>query len=216
MTTDCDFSYEHYRYVLETAIDNGYRFASFDDEKIPLNHKVIFVHHDIDVSPIKAVKIARIENNLGIKSTYFFMKHCPTYSLYDKETRKAIDNIRDYGHWIGRHVSKFEYRGKTNNPIYNTQVYSIHKPEKDELGKKTVPNNTYASRFIKDCHYISDSRGVWHNQCPCKSISSCEYKQYHILFHPIWYGPGTKRHKMDSILENRILELREYAKEILC
>ena len=72
---NCDFSLAHYKEILETALSNGYSFLSYDEDLTPYKDKrVCVLRHDIDYTPERAVIFGEIEAELGIQSTYFFLK----------------------------------------------------------------------------------------------------------------------------------------------
>ena len=70
----------------------------------PISEQYLLMRHDIDRMPMNALNIARIENEFGIKSTYYFRKNnnvfCP----------EILREIEDMGHEIGYH---YEVLSKT-------------------------------------------------------------------------------------------------------
>lgn len=66
-----DFTLDNYRKLIMIALSNGFQFISYTDE-YDANRKDILWRHDVEFEPDIALKMAKIENDLGIKSTYFF------------------------------------------------------------------------------------------------------------------------------------------------
>ena len=53
---DCNFSFKHYEETLKKALDKGYKFFKFGEFKEAENYeKVIFLRHDVDISPNSAI-----------------------------------------------------------------------------------------------------------------------------------------------------------------
>ena len=67
-----DFTIQTYIKLLETLQQQGFVFKTFSDFiKIPAS-KAIVLRHDVDERPVNSLKISRIENELGIRATYYF------------------------------------------------------------------------------------------------------------------------------------------------
>src|SRR3972149_582670 len=82
----CNFSFNHYRHILKVALGDNFALTSFRDfEKNKKNSKIIILRHDIDYSPKKALTLAKIENKLGIKSTFFVRVHGEYYHPFDSK-----------------------------------------------------------------------------------------------------------------------------------
>lgn len=69
-----DFTITIYRTLLESIKDAGYTFRTFYDYMCePENtKKIVILRHDIDANPGKALEFAVLENELGIRSTFYF------------------------------------------------------------------------------------------------------------------------------------------------
>jgi hypothetical protein len=94
-----DFTPDVFRQLLESALHSGYSFSTFS-EYLSVNDptgKCILLRHDIDASPRKALDFAKVENLMGIHSTYYFKTK---RKLFD---RQVIAEIASLGHEIGYH-----------------------------------------------------------------------------------------------------------------
>jgi hypothetical protein len=211
-----DFSYDSYKKLLERAKRNGYEFRFFEPS-VPKG-RAIWLRHDVDVSPTKALIMASIEAERDVTSTYFFMDRCPLYSIDDEETLCAINRIKQLGHLVGMHLYNSQV-GRVDphaNPgVFNTPVFSIHTPERRFLGNSILPVNAYNKTYFTDMLYIADSTGRFKYQDPFEEIERREEKHIQLNIHPIWWGDGSRFAKIDSALEERISEVREYAKSIM-
>ncbi len=94
-----DFTITIYRTLLESIKDAGYTFRTFYDYMCePENtKKIVILRHDIDANPGKALEFAVLENELGIRSTFYFKT---TQGVYNE---KIIRKVADLGHEIGYH-----------------------------------------------------------------------------------------------------------------
>ena len=62
------------------------------------------MRHDIDIDILPAVNLAKFENKLGIKSSYFFRVNAKNYNILSLTTLNSISRIKDLGHEIGLHL----------------------------------------------------------------------------------------------------------------
>ena len=89
------------------------RVDDYFDQKTP-ETKYVILRHDIDAKPENALKVAKLEYDLGIKSTYYFRIINP---VYNKET---IMKINELGHEIGYHYEVLaKERGNKEKAILN-------------------------------------------------------------------------------------------------
>jgi hypothetical protein len=74
-------------------------FPAIADDK-PTPGRKVYLRHDIDMRIDHAVLMARIEAEMGIRSTYFVLD---TASYFLLNIQKEITEIQSYGHEIGWH-----------------------------------------------------------------------------------------------------------------
>lgn len=222
----CNFSLQHYSYILNNALRVGYEFKGFH-EQISENPRVIFLRHDIDVSVSMALQMAELEAELGVRSTYFVLPNSPLYNLLEDEVIEILIKIRDMGHWTGLHVDlpntplfKNATIKKITNILFKSfsslvpfePVISYHRPTRDVFGLKFESfANTYEDRFFKDIKYLSDSRKNWREGCPCQAILEGKYQQLQLLTHPIWWGTVDDLNSLGrEVIDNRVSRLVDY------
>jgi hypothetical protein len=106
-----DFSISTYKLLLKTLLKQGFSFSSLNS--IPgSTQKSIFLRHDVDLHPDRALKTAFIEREMGLKGSYYF--RCVPES-FDEE---IITQINSLGHEIGYHyedLSLMAQRRTTND-----------------------------------------------------------------------------------------------------
>ena len=138
-----DFTISSYINVLSLALNN-YVFCNYKDYDTTPN--AIVWRHDVDVSIKRAVRLANIESDLGIKSTFFIHIHNGYYNIHDSKTIDAIKEIINYGHYLGIHFDSdfydvqskkdleagLEFEKKLFHDVIGTSVdsFSFHNPSK--------------------------------------------------------------------------------------
>ena len=63
-----DFTIDNYRRLVDLSKKNGFEFISFTDEYIEGRKEVLW-RHDVEFEPDIALKMAMIENELGVKAS---------------------------------------------------------------------------------------------------------------------------------------------------
>ena len=153
-----DFTLEAYKEYVEIIIkkyDNILRFDKyFTINEIPKSF-VIF-RHDVDRSLKRALNMARIENSLGVSSTYYFRMKPHTF------IPPIITEISELGHEIGYH---YESLSDTNGSL--------------NLALNDFKNNLEKLRRIAPISTISmhgrplnrfDNRDIWKNKINHKKL----------------------------------------------
>ena len=158
----------------------------------------------------KAVQLAKLEAELGVKSTYFVLLSSEFYNVMAKESREKIKEIQTAGHEIGLHFDELNYK---KNPvggvkplifqeigileeILQTDIKSVsmHRPSKETLEADydlSPVINSYGKKFFKEFKYVSDSRRRWREDV-MEIIQSGKYDKLHILTHAFWYHDKEK------------------------
>jgi hypothetical protein len=160
-----NFTYKAYRSMISSIKNNGYCFTDYHN--IDLYEKAVILRHDVDFSPKKALKIAKIEFAMGDKSTYFVLLSTNFYNISSKEVNDIFGDIVKYGHTIGLHFDEKRYPYDTieelKEKIYfeldllsrilNIQIKSVsmHRPSdlilKNELVLSGI-ENTYSNKYF--------------------------------------------------------------------
>lgn len=100
-----DFSLNKYQRLLEKIIKSKYSILNvkkyFEIEN-DLPEKFVVLRHDVDSEPIYTLKIAILEKNLGIQSTYYFR------NKDIDDNKDIILKISNLGHEIGYHYEMLD------------------------------------------------------------------------------------------------------------
>ncbi|MCB0583318.1 MAG: hypothetical protein KDD10_28825 [Phaeodactylibacter sp.] len=93
-----DFTLGTYKQLLDALSENGYFFQTFEQfADGNEGGKVAVLRHDVDRIPSNALKMARIEQERGLKATYFF-RVVP--SVWDE---RIIGKVTALGHEVAYH-----------------------------------------------------------------------------------------------------------------
>lgn len=114
-----DFSYNHYELILNN-LKNKFDFSHFDN----CSSNDVILRHDVDLSLESALKMAKLENNLGIQATYFILFHSELYNPFNQRSSKIISEIIKLNHKIGFHYNG-EYYIKNNLDPKNSIIEEI-------------------------------------------------------------------------------------------
>ena len=95
------FSYNEYRNIINLVREH-IPIVDFSEvnEK---TKKFCVLRHDIEFSIDRAYKLAKIEKELGITSTYTVQVRNNTYNALSEKNIDLIRKIKDLGHHIGLH-----------------------------------------------------------------------------------------------------------------
>lgn len=92
-----DFTIKKYKKLLECLIAKQYKFQTFADFLNNPDERVLILRHDVDLLPLNSLKFAKIQNELGIKGTYYFR------AVPESWDDMIIKEIASMGHEIGYH-----------------------------------------------------------------------------------------------------------------
>ena len=97
-----NFTYDHYTSILQ-ELKKSYKFTSFKNA----TSNDIILRHDVDASLYAALKMAKIENGLGILSTFFILFSSEFYNPISVDGSKIIREVLGLGHKLGLHYNEF-------------------------------------------------------------------------------------------------------------
>ena len=92
-----DFNIKIYFKLLETLVKKGYSFQTFSDFNLNPSKKTIVLRHDVDLLPFNSLVFAKIQNDFGIKGTYYFR------AVPESWDESVISQISKMGHEVGYH-----------------------------------------------------------------------------------------------------------------
>ena len=200
------FTPSSYRDLLQLALERDYRFRAFDDPDRFGEERTLLLRHDVDADLGCALELARIEAELGVRSTYFVMLRSPVYNLHGRANQRLLDEILGLGHWLGLHHDgnfpppqgrsveedvELETRWLTAQFGAPVGAVSFHQPGPDVLeGRVQLEGyvNTYDKRDLDGFRYVSDSNRSWGDLPPDQLLASDDAPKVHLLVHPMWWA----------------------------
>ena len=199
-----EFTYAAYTKMIHILKNNDYSFTGY--HKTDNDEKQVILRHDVDFCLEKALQIARLENELGVKSTFFLLISTDFYNVFSKSSSIIVKEISDLGHEIGLHFDEVKYDVRSSTSLeqhveferkilggatgLSIKTVSMHRPSKWILENDVHFDNcinSYSAEFFNKYKYVSDSRMNWRENV-FDIIRSGKYNKLHILTHPFWYS----------------------------
>jgi hypothetical protein len=196
------FSLEFYEWTLVKAQRLGYSFPTVSELARDFDRpgRVLMLRHDIDVSPLNALDMARLEHRLGVRSSYYVLMHCPFYHPGAPRHWDALREIAAMGFEVGLHydIRFFEARGldplsgvlddaKALGHLLGLPIRSVsqHQPASSSLLREIQEYyvDAYCDEMARGMHYISDSGFKWRG--PSLENILGEMERIHALVHPV-------------------------------
>ena len=147
-----DFTLKIYKKFLHSLLANDYSFQTLENFiEHPNKEKIVILRHDVDRLSGNALKMAHMENTIGIKTSYFFR----TVDQVFDET--IIEKIVSLGHEIGYHYENLAEisRKKEDRRQPSTQSYAV--PRRTEGGGRRAevdwpPNSALRATHGRQTH----------------------------------------------------------------
>jgi len=190
--------------------------------------------HDVDLSVHRALRIAQIEAEEGVKSTYFFLLSGQFYNLFEPGIAARAMSILELGHDLGVHLETTVQSGEGAAGIVEeltreqrileellgapAKAFSFHNPgfgndalsiDDDEVCGLV---NTYGRSLRERYRYVSDSNGYWRHES-LEIVLGLGERRLHVLTHPGWWQemPMQPRARVRRCLDGRAeAVLRDY------
>jgi len=200
-----EFSYTEYRRILERFQPKMKDFQDIDCS----TSEFCILRHDVEFSIERALKMAKIDNEYGIRSSFFVQVLNTAYNPLSVFNNKLLKQIESLGHYIGLHfyVSNIEEGDVITlqqELIRQTEIlqacidkkidrFSYHRPPKWTLkldtSKFSELINAYSYpyfEFIENglpskVKYIADSNHRWNYDHP---LNIKNYRCFQLLIHP--------------------------------
>ncbi len=175
-----DFTLHTYRKLLISLLNKGYEFQTVEEFLDSPKEKCVILRHDSDIWPKNDLKMAIVENELGIKSTYYFrvpetsnsffiseivkLKHEIGYHYEDlvrtkgnvdlalKSFEKNLSFLRNY-----YPVSTCSRHGRPLSRIDSLKMWS----DFDYKNKFNLKGEVYLDIDYSDILYLTDNGSKW-------------------------------------------------------
>lgn len=197
-----DFTLVNYKHLIELAKKKGFQFILHKDEFVPERKDVIW-RHDVEFEPDIALKMAQIEHDLDVQSTYFFQLHSGCYNVLNMHYRQVFHDIKNLGHHCGLHFDcrywKITDEKQLDGYITLDRTY-LEKNMGMEIDTFSFHNttpftqscleyryggliNVYSSFFKEHYNYCGDSLGYWRFDRLEDVLNNDNVQHLHVLTH---------------------------------
>ena len=102
-----DFSYTGYARLLSLLRQHDYETVDYHNYEG--YSRCVILHHDIDTDLTQAVRLAELEAEAGVRSTYFVLLRTDFYNPASSESLEQLHRIQALGHEIGLHFDEKAY-----------------------------------------------------------------------------------------------------------
>lgn len=179
-----DFTLNAYKQLLTVLANNGYSFPTYEKFAEGDNPaKVAILRHDVDRAPLNAVKMASLENEMGISASYYFRM---VEESYDED---AIKKIVGLNHELGYHyedlalangsfskaLKGFEINLEKFRKFYPVQTMCMHGSPMSKWDNRTLWDEfnyrdygiiaePYFDMDFNEVFYITDASRSWNNE----------------------------------------------------
>lgn len=201
------FTHSWYKNIIKLAKEQGYSFCDYSNYN--RHEQEIILRHDVDMSLDKAVEMAKIENELGVSSTYFVLMFTNFYNIGGNRERGLIKELVGLGHNVGLHFDDTVYCSEKDRRSFDyskaitqearilsdilgepVRFMSMHRPDKVTLDMNINTEgiiNAYDKLFFDgEIKYVSDSRRRWREDVD-SIIANRTCDKIQMLVHPLWY-----------------------------
>ncbi|MGN6148366.1 MAG: hypothetical protein ACTHPD_07500 [Rhizomicrobium sp.] len=220
-----DFTESAYRKLVRAAKER-WQFIGFADFA-EVNHAVLW-RHDVDISPQRALALAKIEKEEGVRSTYFALAHSEFYNLLEGPVVEMFRQIAALGHDIGLHFDPDFYKDRISSEAALLEslsfekallermlgvtigAFSWHNPTTGDWPAKSDDRvagmiNAYGVSIHARYRYVSDSNGIWRHDRLADVIAAGTADCLHVLTHPEWWvsSPSAPRDRVLRAIKGR-------------
>ena len=195
-----DFSFDSYRALLAHIRASGHAICPLGS--VPASGRYVILRHDIDYSVARALEMAELEHELGVRATVFLMLASPYYNLLDEENLRAARRIVELGHEIGFHydtdlivaadqgaaarevIRQAEFVAATLGTTITTVAQ--HNPSVTAT-RIRVPGyiDAYDPKYFTEIAYLSDSRRLFGTPDVYRFFA--DHERCQLLIHPLWW-----------------------------
>jgi hypothetical protein len=214
-----DFTERSYRDIVDSA-KARYAFEPFGTSATGPH---VLWRHDVDYSMHRAVVLARLEAERGVRATYFVTLHSDLYNMLEPAVHDRVREIAALGHWIGLHFDagfqaggtldeRAAWEGRVLSEALDVPVraVSLHNPSvsgTEAFDAEVLGGMVHAgARSVRDRYaYVSDSNGYWRFDRLPDVISAGAHERLHVLTHPEWWQerPMSPRERILRCIEGR-------------
>jgi hypothetical protein len=98
-----NYVYERYRELVTTFVARGYRVVTVREAAVaPVETPFVILRHDVEWSALRAARVAEIEEELGVASTFYFRADTKAFDL------DIMTSLQTRGFEVGYHYNTLD------------------------------------------------------------------------------------------------------------
>ena len=176
-----DFTIKKYRELVLAFREAGYVFMTYADyAKVCVVdcEKIVVMRHDVDRSVKRARELAEVENEMGVKTSYYFREK------FIVENRDDIRCIKGLGHEVGYHYEDLVTEKGDVDKAYARFVRNVEKMRQVADVRTITMHGSPMSRF--------DSKDMW-RMYDYKKLGLIGEPQFDVDWREMFYLTDTGR-----------------------
>jgi len=178
-----DFTLSIYQKLLEKVSASGYNFQTLQEFTTKPMERVCILRHDVDRKSNNALKMAILESEKNIKSTYFFRKGPQSFRMdvvkkvieLDHEIGYHYENLCDTKGDFVKGIKDFERNLNNFRNFYPVKTVSMHGRPTSKWDSKLLWNKFDYKKFgiisepyfdldYDQVFYLTDAGRSWNNE----------------------------------------------------
>jgi hypothetical protein len=186
-----------------SAAQASYTIVPFREvENVPRGKPYLILRHDVDHSLELALAMAREEEKLGVRASYFVLVTAGSYNVLAPDSQRTVRAIADMGHEVGLHYAISDYLERegdglacfkqdmeivgriTGQPALSASAHDAVNAGLLNVGS-LARFHAYDPQFTQTIPYVSDSNQAWRQWHPLDLIQ--ELRSFQLLLHPLWW-----------------------------
>ena len=187
-----DFTIEKYRELLTSLVSENYDFQTFNEFLVNPKKRIVILRHDVDKLPQNSLRFARIQNEFGIKGSYYFRM------VPESWNEEIISEIAGLGHEIGYHYETMDTSArkiKSQKLDHDEDINLIDFAYQEfvenlESIRQLVPVNTICMHGSPMSPY--DNKDIW-GKYDYRDLKIIGEPYYDIDFNEVFYLTDTGR-----------------------
>lgn len=233
---ESDFTEAEFRELVRMA-RRRYRFIGYP-QALAAEQPSILWRHDVDISPHRALALARIEAEEGVRSTWFVLLHSEYYNALEAEVAAILRQLPALGHDLGLHFdpsfypqakqeleSLLRFERNVLETTFGLPIRSfawhngdfapwVRAVEEDEIGGMI---NVYGGSLRRKMSYCSDSNGIWRFRRLRDVLDAGEDRFLHVLTHAEWWPPEVMapRDRISRAIDGRAARQHRHYDDLL-
>lgn len=201
----CGYSLPHYRHLLRAAKTRYWLPLVREVARGLPDRDFLVVRHDVDITPWSALRMAELEAEEGVRTTYYYRLHAPFYNLMDEAAVASVREVAAMGHEVGLHYEPGFFLARGVDPVagtradlrtfeelvgFRTHTIAQHQPAQGPVLAEISAEHpcAYQPALVREIPYFGDSGFHWREGCVCTKF---HHARLHTLIHPhSWVRDG--------------------------